>query len=131
MTTLGLIVPVKENFPSQVPDEQHTAEAETSATPQPKKLVYTAYVDGWAVCFLSAMAIAARGMRITFPEDAAVNAEIDLYSIGDEYDLAACLNISLPGISRDAALALADAADWICPYSRAMRNNVNVAINAV
>ena len=131
MSTLGLIVPVKDDFPSHLPGEQHTAEAETSAIPHSRKLVYTAYVDGWAASFLSAMAIAARGMRVTFPEDAAVNAEMDLYRIGDEYDLAAGLNISLPGISRDAALALADAADWICPYSRVMRNNVNVAINVL
>jgi Ohr subfamily peroxiredoxin len=131
MTTLGLIVPVKENFPSHLPGEQYTAEPETSAVPQPRKLVYTAYVAGWAACFLSAMAIAAHGMRITFPEDAAVNAEIDLYSIGGEYSLAARLNISLPGISRDAARALADAADWICPYSQAIRNNVDVAINVL
>ena len=131
MTTLGLLVPVKESFPSHLPGQQHTAEAETSAVPQPRKLVYTACVDGWAACFLSAMAIAARGMRIAFPEDAEVNAEIDLYRTGGDYSLAGRLNISLPGVSCDAARALADAADWICPYSKAIRNNVDVAINLV
>ena len=80
---------------------------------------------------LSSMASAARRMRIAFPEDAAVNAEINLRSTGSDYSLPGRLNISLPGISRNAALALAEAADWICSYSKAIRDNVAVTISLI
>jgi organic hydroperoxide reductase OsmC/OhrA len=60
-----------------------------------------------------------------------VSAEIDLYSAGGDYSLGARLNISLPGLSRDAAKALTEAGERSCSYSEAIRNNVDVAINLV
>ena len=46
------------------------------------------------------------------------------------YDIAVALDVSLPGISDAAEAAdLIRAADRKCPYSRAIRGNVAVAIN--
>jgi Ohr subfamily peroxiredoxin len=89
------------------------------------------FAAGWSACFLSAMAIAARMKRITFPEDATVTAEVDLYSVGGDYSLGARLNISLPGLTGEVAKALTEAGERSCPYSKAIRNNVDVAINLV
>jgi organic hydroperoxide reductase OsmC/OhrA len=47
------------------------------------------------------------------------------------YFLGARLNISLPGLEREVAEALAKAAHETCPYSKAIRNNVDVTINVV
>jgi len=38
---------------------------------------------------------------------------------------------SLPGLEREVAQALVDAADQTCPYSKAIRGNVDVVINLV
>jgi len=47
------------------------------------------------------------------------------------FGLAARLNISLPGMDRQAAQALVDAAHQVCPYSRATRGNIDVTITVV
>jgi organic hydroperoxide reductase OsmC/OhrA len=45
--------------------------------------------------------------------------------------LRARLNVSLPGVPRDVAQSLVDAAHQTCPYSRATRGNIDVTINVV
>ncbi|TIS61874.1 MAG: peroxiredoxin, partial [Mesorhizobium sp.] len=39
--------------------------------------------------------------------------------------------VSLPGLDRDVAQAVVDAAHQTCPYSKATRGNIEVAINLV
>jgi osmotically inducible protein OsmC len=60
-----------------------------------------------------------------------VDAEVDLGTTGGAYFLQARLNVSLPGLERDVAQALVDAAHRTCPYSKATRGNIDVAINLV
>jgi Ohr subfamily peroxiredoxin len=86
---------------------------------------------GWSACFESAMGLAARKRKIALPVDLAIDAEIDLNSAEDGYFLRARLNVSLPGVERDVAQALVEEAHEICPYSKATRGNVDVAINLV
>jgi lipoyl-dependent peroxiredoxin len=89
------------------------------------------FAAGWSACFEGAMGIAARKMRVSLPGDLAIDAEVDLNLDGDAFFLRARLNVSLPGLERDVAKALADAAHQTCPYSKAIRGNVEVAINLV
>ena len=77
------------------------------------------------------MGLAARRMRITLPADLAIDAEVDLCLTDGAYFLRARLNVSLPGLEREAAQALTDAAHQTCPYSKAIRGNVDVVINLV
>lgn len=77
------------------------------------------------------MKIAAGKMNVRFPADGAVDTEVDLVSTGDAYSLQARLNINLPGIEREIAQALADAAHQTCPYSKATRGNIAVEINVI
>ncbi len=86
---------------------------------------------GWSACFESAIGLAARKMKVALPADAAIDAEVDL-NLGDGgYFLRARLNVSLPGVAPDVAHALLEAADQTCPYSKATRGNIDVAINLV
>lgn len=87
------------------------------------------FAAGWSACFEGAMGIAARKMRVTLPEDTAIDAEVDLCSDKGEYFLQARLNISLPGLDREAAKQLVEFAEQNCPYSKAIRGNVNAEIN--
>jgi osmotically inducible protein OsmC len=89
------------------------------------------FAAGWSACFIGAMGIAARTMKLTLPPDLAVDAEVDLGTAGDGYFLQARLNVSLPGVERSVAQALADAAHQTCPYSKATHGNVDVVINLV
>lgn len=89
------------------------------------------FAAGWSACFLSAIGLAAARMKVTLPRDRAVDAEVDLGMNGEEYLLGARLNVSLPGLARDVAQSLVDAAHQTCPYSKATRGNINVVINLV
>lgn len=89
------------------------------------------FAAGWSACFLSAIGLAAARMKVALPRDRAVDAEVDLGMNGEEYLLGARLNVSLPGLARDVAQSLVDAAHQICPYSKATRGNINVVINLV
>jgi lipoyl-dependent peroxiredoxin len=63
-------------------------------------------------------------MSLTLPADVAIDAEVDLNLEDGGYILRARLNVSLPGVKREAAQALVDKAHRICPYSQATRGNI-------
>ena len=89
------------------------------------------FAAGWSACFESAMGLVARQMKIALPPDLAIDAEVDLHKSGDDYFLSTRLNISLPGMDRETATKLVNAAHEVCPYSKATRDNIDVAINVV
>jgi lipoyl-dependent peroxiredoxin len=83
---------------------------------------------GWSACFESAMGIAARKMKVALPADLSIDAEVDLALAGDAYFLRARFNVGLPGVDRETAQAVVNAADQTCPYSKATRGNIVVTI---
>jgi lipoyl-dependent peroxiredoxin len=89
------------------------------------------FAAGWSACFEGAIGIAARNMKVALPDDLAIDAEVDLILADGAYSLGARLNVSVPGVDRDVAQALVDEAHRTCPYSKATRGNIDVAINLV
>ncbi|KVO59646.1 organic hydroperoxide resistance protein [Burkholderia stagnalis] len=89
------------------------------------------FAAGWSACFIGAMQLAARASKVALPADLAVDAEVDLGMGGNAYFLQARLNVSLPGLERDVAQRIVDAAHQTCPYSKATRGNIDVTINIV
>jgi lipoyl-dependent peroxiredoxin len=86
---------------------------------------------GWSACFLTNIKILGGKKKITVPPEAAIDAEVDLCATGDGYALQARLDVSLPGLERNVAKSLIDAAHQACPYSKATRGNIEVVINLV
>jgi Ohr subfamily peroxiredoxin len=86
---------------------------------------------GWSACFIGAMGFAARAQKIALPADTRVSAEVDLVQGSEGYALQARLDVSLPGVAREVAQSLIDAAHQTCPYSKATRGNIDVAISLV
>lgn len=89
------------------------------------------FAAGWSACFEGAMVIAARKMNVKLPAELTIDAEVDLNVADDAYFLRARLNVSLPGVDREVAQAVVNAAHQTCPYSKATRGNIEVAINLV
>jgi Ohr subfamily peroxiredoxin len=89
------------------------------------------FAAGWSACFIGAIGLAASERKIALPADLAVDAEVDLRNSAGAYSLQARLNVSMPGIDRETAQALAERAHQTCPYSKATRGNIAVAINIV
>ncbi len=89
------------------------------------------FAAGWSACFIGAIGVAAGKTKVSLPADRAIDAEVDLLNVDGDFFIQARLSISLPGMDRDIAQALVHAAEQICPYSKAIRGNMKVAINLV
>lgn len=89
------------------------------------------FAAGWSACFIGAMGLAARALKVTLPDNLAVDAEVDLCNADGAYFLQARLNVSLPGLERDVAQALTDTAHKTCPYSKMAAGNIAVTISIV
>jgi lipoyl-dependent peroxiredoxin len=86
------------------------------------------FAAGWSASLEHAITQAARKRKVTLLADLAIDAEVDLRLTDGGYFLCARLNVGLPGIEREVARALMDEAQQICPYTKATRGNINVAI---
>jgi Ohr subfamily peroxiredoxin len=89
------------------------------------------FAAGWSACFIGAMKIAAAKMKIRFPQETAIDAEVDLCLTGEAYSLQARLHVSLPGLDREVSESLVEEAHQTCPYSKATRGNIQVVINVI
>ncbi|MGP1630220.1 MAG: organic hydroperoxide resistance protein [Giesbergeria sp.] len=89
------------------------------------------FAAGYSACFIGAMKAVAGKMQLTLPQDLAIDAEVDLGPIPNAYGIAVRMKVSLPGMDRDAAQKLIDAAHQVCPYSNATRGNIEVGISLV
>ena len=89
------------------------------------------FAAGWSACYQSAIEHEARKKRINLSPESAIDAEVDLCSGGDGYFLRARLTVSLPGLEREGAQSLAEAAHHTCPYSKATHGNIEVVTTVV
>jgi len=93
--------------------------------PQPHPAAENLFGAAWSACYLGAIQLAAGQQKITLV-DPAVDAEIDLANEAGAFFLQARLSVSLPGVDRDVAQGLIEAAHAICPYSKAVHGNIDV-----
>jgi lipoyl-dependent peroxiredoxin len=89
------------------------------------------FAAGWSACFEGAIEIAARKRKIDLPRKFAIDAEVDLILSEDAYSLRARLSVSLPGLDREVARDLVNEAHQTCPYSKAVRGNMDVTVALV
>lgn len=88
------------------------------------------FAAGYAACFIGAMKAVAEKSGATVPDDTSVTATVGIGPRSEGgFGLDIDLDISLPGLERDDAVALAEKAHEVCPYSNATRGNVDVRLN--
>jgi Ohr subfamily peroxiredoxin len=87
------------------------------------------FAAGYAGCFHSAMRVAARKARVELAS-CEITASVGIGRNDDgEYDLAVRLDIRVDGTDQTTARALADIAHrQLCPYSRAIRGNLELIL---
>ncbi|MDN3222103.1 Ohr family peroxiredoxin [Pseudomonas nunensis] len=98
---------------------------------QPHPTAEQLFSGAWSACFIAAVGLAAKQLNVELPADHAVDIEVDLGQTGQAYFLQARLTLRVPGLSEDSANALVHAADSICPYSKAIKGNIDVALNVL
>jgi Ohr subfamily peroxiredoxin len=86
------------------------------------------FATAWSACFESAIALAASRRKIALPVDPVIDAEVDLVLADGGSSLRARFKVSLPGIARDVAQSLVNEAHKNCPYAKATRGNIEVAL---
>ena len=89
------------------------------------------FAVGWSACFLSAIKHVAATKKIRLPADPVIDPEVDLRMGADGFSLAARLNVSLPGLDREVGQTIMNAAEQTCPYSKAVRGNIQVSYNLI
>ena len=85
------------------------------------------FAAGYAACFHTALRVVARRAGVD-PGPSTVTAEIGIGPEGEAYGLVATLVIHIPGLDREQAREIAEAAHHVCPYSRATRGNISVEL---
>jgi len=99
--------------------------------PQPHPAAEQFFAAAWSACYLGAIELAAANRKVKLTAAPWADAEIDLNRAGDAYFLEARFNVSIPGVDRATAEAIAEAAHTICPYSKAIHGNISVSTNVI
>ncbi|MGH8078950.1 MAG: Ohr family peroxiredoxin [Lysobacter sp.] len=89
------------------------------------------FAGAWSACYSAAIGLIAAQKRVALPADLAVEVEVDLGQTGNAYFLQARFEVRMPGVAQDVAERIAHAAHEICPYSKATRGNIDVAVKVV
>lgn len=105
--------------------------AHVFAATQPHPKAEQLFAGAWSACYIAAVGLVAQERNIALPADLAVDIEVDLGQTGDAYFLQARLTLRVPGLAHDVATELAHVADYICPYSKATRGNIDVVLNVI
>jgi Ohr subfamily peroxiredoxin len=89
------------------------------------------FAAGYAACFESAIRFVAGKQKLPL-QDAAVTANVRLHPNGQGgFALGVSLAAETKGLDQAAAEALVSAAHQICPYSNAIKGNVEVALSTM
>jgi len=87
------------------------------------------FAAGYSACFIGALKVAGQQLKMKLPADVAVTAKVGIGPRSEGgFGITTDLTVSLPGLERDEAQKLVDAAHQICRYSNATRGNVDVGL---
>jgi Ohr subfamily peroxiredoxin len=86
------------------------------------------FAAGYGSCFLSALSLVARSQKISAREFS-VTAAVTIGKDDGGFGLAVELRSELPGVDEETAAELVRKAHEVCPYSKATRGNIEVALS--
>jgi osmotically inducible protein OsmC len=85
------------------------------------------FAAGYAACFLGAMKFVASQGGPKVPQDTSVTSTVGIGPRSEGgFGIDVGLEVSLPGLPHEEAEKLVEKAHQVCPYSNAIRNNVQV-----
>jgi lipoyl-dependent peroxiredoxin len=89
------------------------------------------FAGAWSACYITALGLAASLKKVQLPADAAVDIQVDVGQTGPGWFLGAKFTVRLPGLAQDVAEAIVHSAHQICPYSKAVKGNIEVAVTVL
>ena len=89
------------------------------------------FAAGYSACFEGAMGVVAR-MQGKSVKDASINSRVTLNGLEDKsLKLSVEMKVKVPGLSREETQDIVNKAHEICPYSRAVKGNIDVKFEVV
>ncbi|TDQ11680.1 organic hydroperoxide resistance protein [Pedobacter metabolipauper] len=88
------------------------------------------FAGAWGACYLGALGSVAEHGGVDVSE-ANVQVHVSFNKDGNSFVLSADLDVHIPGISIEEAQQLAEKAHRACPYSKAVRGNIETRITAI
>lgn len=90
------------------------------------------FASGYSACFLGALKFAAHQLKLQVPTYTAVTVTVGIGMRSEGgFALDVELAVALPGVERDDAQRLVEAAHQTCPYSNATRGNVDIRLSVI
>ena len=89
------------------------------------------FAAGYSACFIGAMKHVAMMQKVALPADTSIAADVGIGPIPQGFGIQVALHVHIPGMDKDAARKIVDAAHQVCPYSNATRGNVEVMLDVV
>ncbi|NUZ07788.1 organic hydroperoxide resistance protein [Piscinibacter koreensis] len=89
------------------------------------------FAAGYSACFLGALKAVAGKQKVSLPAETSIEADVGIGPIPQGYGIEVALRVSIPGMEREQARQLVDAAHQVCPYSNATRGNIDVSLDVV
>lgn len=86
------------------------------------------FAAGYAACFENAVRHIARAQKITLA-GTAVTGQVSLLPAETGFRLAVALKVEIEGLDQAEAETLVAAAHQVCPYSNAVRGNIDIALS--
>jgi len=87
------------------------------------------FASTYSASFLRALEMAAGQKLVELPTATSINAKVSLGSSSNGIGIAVNLQISMPGLEPMLAQELIDNANKLCPYSSALRGNVQIELS--
>jgi len=88
------------------------------------------FAAGYAACFDSALNHVARTQKLTIHSKVTATVGLQM-SATDGFGICVTMDVEINGVDKSTAHELLEKAHATCPYSKAIRNNVDVQVNLV
>ncbi|MDY0009243.1 MAG: organic hydroperoxide resistance protein [Bdellovibrionales bacterium] len=87
------------------------------------------FAAGYAACFGGALAFLAKQKEITLEGAPVVNVTVNLHKADGGFHLSGAIDVAVKGLDDAVAADLVRATHDFCPYSKATRGNVDIALS--
>jgi osmotically inducible protein OsmC len=89
------------------------------------------FAAGYSACFIGAMKHVAMTQKIALPTETSITADVGIGPIPQGFGIQVALHVQIPGMDKDGARKIVEAAHQVCPYSNATRGNIEVTLDVV
>jgi len=90
------------------------------------------FAAGYAACFDSALNLVLRKEKVETTGESVIKSTVGIFVNENQgYELTVKLSVHIPGVDADRARDIVNKVHQICPYSNAVRGNIDVVLEIV